>query len=115
MPNVDLEVLMPPNLPRVIGTTLVFERLLTQLVRQRIEEARSDEPLTLLARTFGGEQPRGVLVSLVDVPDSSRRRATGHPPEAVQQGMASMGGQAICVEDSRAGRVTLMQLSVANG
>ena len=112
--KVDLEVLMPPNLPRVAGTTVVFERLLTQLVRQRIEEAKADQPLTLLARTFGGDEPRGVLVSLVDVPDSSRRNATGHPPEAVQQGVASMGGEVICVEDSSAGRVTLMRLTVAN-
>ena len=112
--KVDLEVLMPPNLPRVAGTTVVFERLLTQLVRQRIDEAKADQPLTLLARTLGGDEPRGVLVSLVDVPDSSRRNATGHPPEAVQQGVASMGGEVICVEDSSAGRVTLMRLTVAN-
>jgi nitrogen-specific signal transduction histidine kinase len=112
--KVDLEVLMPPNLPRVAGTTVVFERLLTQLVRQRIEEAKADQPLTLLARTLGGDEPRGVLVSLVDVPDSSRRNATGHPPDAVQQGVASMGGEVVCVEDSSAGRVTLMRLTVAN-
>jgi len=114
--QVDLEVLMPPNLPRVAGTTVVFERLLTQLVRQRVDEAKAEEPLTILARTVGGvggEEPRGVLVSLVDVPDASRRSATGHPPEAVQQGMVSMGGEAICVEDSNAGRVTLMRLEVA--
>ena len=113
--QVDLEVLMPPNLPRVVGTTVVFERLLTQLVRQRVDEAKAEEPLTILARTVGGEEPRGVLVSLVDVPDASRRSATGHPPEAVQQGMVSMGGEAICVEDSSAGRVTLMRLEVATG
>ncbi len=113
--NVDLEVLMPPNLPRVAGTTVVFERLLTQLVRQRIDETKAGQPLTLLARALGGDEPRGVLVSLVDVPDSSRRNATGHPPEAVQQGVASMGGEVICVEDSSAGRVTLMRLTVANG
>jgi nitrogen-specific signal transduction histidine kinase len=113
--QVDLEVLMPPNLPRVAGTTVVFERLLTQLVRQRIGEAKEAEPLTILARTIGGEEPRSVLISLVDVPDSIRRNATGHPPEAVAQGMASMGGEVICVEDSSVGRVTLMRLAVANG
>jgi hypothetical protein len=112
---VDLEVLFPPNLPRVVGTGVVFERLLTQLLRQRIEEAREDEPLTLLVRPIGGDQPRDVLVSLVDVPDSSRRNSTGHPPEIVQHGMASMGGEAICVEDSSAGRVTMMRLAVATG
>ena len=112
--DVNLEVLMPPNLPRVSGTTVVFERLLTQLVHQRLDEAKSDEPLTLLARVLGGKEALGVLVSLVDIPDSSRRNATGHPPEAVQQGMASMGGEVICVEDSSAGRVTLMRLAIAN-
>jgi hypothetical protein len=88
--------------------------LLTALVRKRIAEAKSGEPLTLLARTLGGDQPRGVLVSLVDIPDSTRRSATGFPPEVVQHGMASMGGDAICVEDSTAGRVTLMRLSLAS-
>jgi nitrogen-specific signal transduction histidine kinase len=112
--DVDFEVLMPPNLPRVAGASAIFERLLTALVRKRIAEAKSGEPLTLLARTLGGDQPRGVLVSLVDIPDSTRRSATGFPPEVVQHGMASMGGDAICVEDSTAGRVTLMRLSLAS-
>jgi hypothetical protein len=88
--------------------------LLTQLLRQRIDESKAGESLTLLARALGDDQPRGVLVSLVDVPDSSRREATGHPPDMVQQAIASMGGEAICVEDSTAGRVTLMRLAVAN-
>ncbi len=112
--DVDFEVLMPPNLPRVSGTSVVFERLLTHLVCQRIDEARTGECLTLLARTLGGEQPRGVVVSLVDLPDADRRSATGFPPEFVTQGLASMGGEAICVEDSSAGRVTLMHLAVAD-
>ncbi len=112
--RIDLEVLMPPNLPRVAGTTVLFERLLSQLVRQRIEEAREGEPLTLLARTIGGDQPKGVLVSLVDIPDSERRRSTGHPPESVQTGLAQMGGEVICVEDSSIGRVTSMRLAMAN-
>ncbi|MAG31834.1 MAG: hypothetical protein CL908_13180 [Deltaproteobacteria bacterium] len=112
-PPVDFEVLMPPNLPRVSGTTVVFERLLSQLVRKRLEEAREGTPLTLLARVLGGDEPREVLVSLVDVPDPARRAATGHPPESVQQSMASMGGEAVCVEDSTMGRVTSMRLVVA--
>ncbi len=112
---VDFEVLMPPNLPRVSGTMVVFERLLTQLIRQRIEESQEGEPLTLLARTIGGEQLKGVLVSVVDVPDPQRRGATGLPPESVQQGIAQMGGEAICVEDSSLGRVTSMRLAIASG
>lgn len=114
MNPIDLEVLMPPNLPRVAGTSAVFERMLSQLIRQRIEEAREGEPLTLLARTLGGDHPRGVLVSLVDVPDSDRRGATGHPPEGVQAGVAQMGGEVICVEDSSIGRVTSMRLAMAS-
>ena len=112
--DVELEVLMPPNLPRVAGTTVVFERLLTQLVHQRLSESRPGRPLTLLARTIGGEQPRGVLVSLVDTPDAELRQGSGQPPEVVSQGLASMGGEALCVEDSRIGRVTSMHLAVAS-
>ena len=112
--SVDLEVLMPPNLPRVAGTTVVFERVLSQLVRQRIDESKTGQPITILARAIGGDQPKGVLVSVVDVPDGDRRGPTGQPPEAVQHAMAQMGGEAICVEDSTLGRVTSMRLSVAS-
>jgi hypothetical protein len=111
----DLEILMPPNLPRVAGAAAVFERALTQLVRQRREEAKSDEPLTLLARTLGGEQPKGVIVSLVDQPDDELRATTGAPPEAVVQGLAQMGGEALCIEDSLIGRVTSMRMAIASG
>ena len=111
---IDFEVLMPPNLPRVSGTSVVFERLLTQLIQQRIREAKAGQPLTLLARTVGGDQPKSVLVSVVDIPDSERRGATGLPPEAVQQGIAQMDGEALCVEDSILGRVTSMRLTVAS-
>jgi hypothetical protein len=110
----DLEILMPPNLPRVAGTPAVFERLLGQLVRQRIGEARPGQPMTLLARTLGGDPVRGVIVSLVDVPDPARRATTGLPPESLQQGMVTMGGESICVEDSLIGRVTTLRLEAAN-
>lgn len=110
----DLEVLMPPNLPRVVGAPIAFERLLTQLVEHRVGEASAGQPLTLLARTIGGKKPQSVLVSLVDLPDSNRRGATGSPPEPIQQAVAAMGGEIICVEDSTAGRVTLIRLTVAN-
>ncbi|MFK7894243.1 MAG: PAS domain-containing protein [Myxococcota bacterium] len=112
--RVDFEVLMSPNLPRVAGTPVVFERLLTQLLRERVHEAVDGHPVTLLARTLGGEQPRGVLVSVVDLPDPNRRISSGHPPEAVQHGMTSIGGESICVEDSVAGRVTSLRLAIAS-
>jgi nitrogen-specific signal transduction histidine kinase len=111
--GLDLQVLMPPNLPRVAGTTVVFERLLSQLVRQRVDEAKSSSPVTLLARTMGGDQPKGVLISVVDVPDPDRRDGTGLPPESFQEDLLQMGGEAICFEDSRIGRVTSMRLSMA--
>jgi len=108
-----LELLMAPNLPRVMGSSVVFERLLGQLLRQRVDEARPGTPLTLLVRALGGTEPRAVIVSLVDLPDPDHRRATGLPPESVQQGMASMGGESACVEDSHLGRVTAMRFPVA--
>ncbi|MCP4905532.1 MAG: PAS domain-containing protein [bacterium] len=109
---IDFEVLMPPNLPRVAGTTVVFERLLTQLIRQRIEESREGQPLTLLARTIGENQAKSVLVSVVDVPGAKRRGETGLPPDNLQQGIRQMGGEAICVEDSTLGRVTAVRLAL---
>lgn len=112
--GLDLEVVMPPNLPRVVGTPAVFERLLGQLVRDRLAESRPDAPMTLLARSLGGEGARGVLVSLVDAPEPTRRQSTGYPPELVQEGMQAMGGEAVCVEDSLIGRVTAMRLAVAS-
>ena len=112
--SVELEVLMPPNMPRASGTPVVFERVLLELVRQRVDESRPEEPITLLARTVGGDHPGGVLVSVVDVPQQNRRGPTGHPPESVQQGLAQMGGEAVCVEDGGLGRVTSLRLAVAS-
>jgi len=112
--DLALEVLMPPNLPRVAGTAVVFERALLLLVRRRLAEAAPRRPLTLLARAIGGDPVRGVLVSVTDVPDSDRRGATGHPPEAVQQAIHGMGGDVVCVEDSLLGRVTSLRLVAAD-
>jgi len=112
--EVGVRVLMPPNLPRVVGTGPTFERLLASLLRQRIDEGKEGQPLTLLARTMGDDEQQGVLVSLVDVPDAERRTGTGLPPESVQQGIMTMGGEAICVEDSMLGRVTSLRLAVAS-
>ena len=112
--SVEFEVLMPPNLPRVAGTTIVFERALAQLVRQRVDESKTGQPITILARPMGGDQPRGVLVSVADVPDAERRGPTGHPPENLQQAMAQMNGEVVCFEDSSLGRVTTMRLGVAS-
>jgi PAS domain S-box-containing protein len=110
----DVQVLMPPNLPRVVGSGPAFERLMGSLLRQRIDEGKEGQPLTLMARSMGGEDARGVLVSLVDVPDSARRGATGLPPESLHHGIVAMGGETICVEDSMLGRVTSMKLAVAS-
>ena len=110
----DLQVLMSPNLPRVAGTPVVFERVLTQLLRERVRESAEGKNITLLARSLGSEQMRGVLVSVVDHPDVDRRTSSGHPPEAVQHGMTSIGGESICVEDSVAGRVTSLRLAIAS-
>ena len=111
----DVELLMAPNLPRVVGTPVVFERLLSELLRLRLEESRLGEPITLLARATGGDLPTGVLVSVVDCPDEARREPTGAPPRSLQQGIVEMGGEAICVEDSGLGRVTSLCLPVAAG
>jgi len=111
--EVVLEVLMPPNLPRVVGTAAAFERLIGQLVRQRADEGNQRQRLTLLARSLGGDELGGVLVSLVDAPDPTRRDSTGLPPKVLAQGIAAMGGETICVEDSTIGRVTSMRLVIA--
>lgn len=113
--SVDLEVLMPPNLPRASGTTVIFERLLSQLLRSRVDEAKPGEPITILARTIGGDPARGLLVSVVDTPDGDRREPTGLPPDNVQQGVMQIGGDAVCVEDGILGRVTSLRMGVANG
>ena len=108
-----LEVLMPPNLPRVAGTAVVFERALLQLMRRRLSEALPGKPLTLLARALVGDPARGVIVSVADVPVADRRGGTGHPPETVQQAIQAMGGDVVCVEDSLLGRVTSLRLAIA--
>ncbi len=112
--EIALEVLMPPNLPRVAGAAVVFERALLQLVRRRLAEAVPGRPITLLARGLGGEPARGVIVSVTDFPDVHRRDNSGHPPEAVQQAILAMGGEIASVEDSVLGRVTSLRLGAAS-
>ena len=111
--ELTLEVLMPPNLPRVAGTAVVFERALLQLMRRRLSEAVPGKPLTLLARALVGDPARCVIVSVADVPAADRRGSTGHPPEAVQQAIQAMGGEVVCIEDSILGRVTSLRLAIA--
>jgi hypothetical protein len=108
-----VEILMSPNLPRVSGSAGPLERLLLQLIRQRLNEAREGQPLTILGRALGSGAGGGVMVSLVDVPDADRRDSTGLPPDAFAQGAQAMGGDVICVEDTNAGRVTSLRLPVA--
>ncbi len=111
--EIGFEVLMPPNMPRVRGAAVVFERALLALARHRLSESLAGRPLTLLARGIGGDPARGVIVSVVDSPDPARRGTTGSPPEAVSQAISSMGGDLSCVEDSLVGRVTSLQLVCA--
>lgn len=112
--EVEIQVLIPPNLPRAVGAGAAFERLLSSLLTQRIDDGKDGLPLTLLARRMGDGDTGSILISLVDVPDQACRKSTGLPPESLQQGIAAMGGESICVEDSMLGRVTSMQLSIAN-
>lgn len=112
--SVDLQLLMSPDLPPVAGTAVDFERFIAQLIEQRLETAQEGQPMTLMARLLRTSGNPGVLVSLVDVPDGGRRESTGLPPEALSQGVAAMGGDTICVEDSRMGRVTSMRLALAD-
>jgi PAS domain S-box-containing protein len=112
--EVEVKILMPPNLPRVTGTGPTFERLLVSLLRQRIDEGKEGQPLTLLARTMGVCETHCVLISLVDQPDATRRSGMGMPPESLQQGIMAMGGETICVEDSMLGRVTSLRLAAAS-
>lgn len=111
--DLDLEVLMPPNLPRVVGSGVAFERALLQLVRHRLAESADGRPLTLLARALGGDGARGVIVSVVDRPDAELRGTAGQPPESVVQAIQAMGGDVACVEDSLLGRVTVLRLAAA--
>lgn len=110
----EIEVLMPPNLPRAVGSSATFERAFLQVVRQRLAEAHLDRPITLLARALGADGSRGVIVSVVDVPDPGRRGNSGHPPEALLQTVRAMGGDVACVEDSLLGRATSIRLATAS-
>jgi hypothetical protein len=111
--GVEIEVLMPPNLPRAAGSALIFERVLLELVRQRVEESRDKASLTILGRQLRGGGSNGVLVSVVDLPDPERRVPTGRAPESLQHALALMGGSVVCVEDSLLGRATTLRLTVS--
>ncbi|MBW2272306.1 MAG: PAS domain-containing protein [Deltaproteobacteria bacterium] len=108
--GVDLELMLPAQLPVVRGDETLLETALVRLIRHRIAESSATTVLTLSARKAGDGSEESVLISLVD---SGHRAADSGDaePRMVRETVSILGGDIQTLEDDEAGRVTLIRLA----
>ncbi len=106
--GVDLELMLPPQLPTVRGDATLLETALVRLIRHRIAESSATTTLTLSARRSGDGNEESVLISLVD---SGRAGEGEDEPRVVRETVSVLGGEIQTLEDAEAGRVTMIRLA----
>jgi len=111
--KVDLEILLPAQLPNARGDSTRLEKALFLLLESRAKNALESETVTLAARTIRRNDAASVVISVVDSP---RDDASGL--DAVDDGQAvelvlALGGEIRTTSDAFAGRTTSIRLSVA--
>jgi nitrogen-specific signal transduction histidine kinase len=127
--GVELELLMPAQLPAVQGDPVMLQSALVGLLRHRLADAARGGAVTLTARTAGVSEVRAVLIAVVDAmspsapgddeqltADEARDSdEEGRPvtPRVVCDAVAALGGEIHgAVEAS--GRVTALALLPAS-
>jgi PAS domain S-box-containing protein len=114
--GLQLDLLVPAQLPAACGDPDILEAALVRLLRLRLATAESGSTLTLSARTMGGGGRRAVLVTLVDRPRGSVDDETeGREPQSLCEAVAPHGGRVHTVRIARAGRATAIRLPLATG
>jgi hypothetical protein len=111
--KVDLEILLPAQLPNTRGDPTRLEKALFLLLESRAKNALAPETVTLAARTVGRSDAASVVISVVDSP-----RDDESVPSAADDGQAvelvlALGGEIRTTSDAFAGRTTSIRLSVA--
>jgi PAS domain-containing protein len=110
--GVDLELMVPRQLPTVRGDATVLETALVRLVRHRIAGSDAIAALTLSARAAGEEDEESVLISLID-PGSDGSDPAEDEPRVVRETVAILGGEIQTIDDPETGRISMIRLGCA--
>jgi len=111
--GVPLDLLIPPDLPRVQAHAARLENALVHLLRQRLAETGGGHCFLLSARATVTEQGHALLVSAVDLPgEGGARAAFPAPPEpaSVREAVATPAGGIHTHVDPALGRATVLHL-----
>jgi signal transduction histidine kinase len=118
--ELELDVLMPAQLPVLQGDAALFESALMQLLRQRLSEASVGGSVTVSVRPLGEKVVKAVLVSVVDcgLVGSSDENAGARPAsldlQAVREAAVALGGRIETLLEADRGRVVAMKLNTAS-
>ena len=110
--GVELEMLVPAELPKGQGDGARLELALVRLLRSRLDEAEASATMTLAAKRVGEGADASLLVSVSEGPSAARRPGQPEPP-VIREMIEEMGGRLHTAEDSKAGRTTSIQLRIA--
>ncbi len=110
--GVDLEVLIPAELPKAQGDGARLELALVRLLRNRLDELEGSATMTLAAKQVGEGADASLVVSVSEGPSAQRRFGQPEPP-VIREMIEEMGGRLQTANDSKAGRTTSIQLRIA--
>jgi hypothetical protein len=111
--GVELDLLVPAQLPAARGDATALESVLVQLLRSRLRAAQPGASFTLAARLVGGGARPEVRISLVDPPG---REGLAPSPALelesplLRESIAASGGRVHTLADPVAGRVTALHI-----
>jgi PAS domain-containing protein len=117
--GVDLELLLPGQLPMAAGEAAMLETALVRLIRHRLGDAPEGGQVTLSARRTFDAQVAGLLFSVIDRP-----RPQSDPlgadvgdaepePRMVRATVSALGGRVCTLEIPGVGRVTSIFVALA--
>lgn len=113
--GVELDLLVPPQLPAARGDAAALESLLVQLLRSRLQAARPGASFTLGARLVETGLRPEVRISLVDPPG---REGLAPSPTLdlesplLRETITAAGGRVHTLADPVGGRATALQLPI---
>jgi hypothetical protein len=109
---VELDLLIPAQLPIAVGDEERLETALVRLLRLRMAKAERGSAVMLAGRIMGGE---GLLVSIVDAGRRSSGEEDGDTRElsSLCDAVEPIGGRVHTVTIPEAGRATVVRLPLA--
>jgi len=116
--DVELQLLLPAQLPMASGEAAMLETALVRLIRHRLADAPPGGCVTLSARRTFDSHVAGLLFSVIDHPEPQSdplAGAAGSEPEPrmVRATVAALGGRVCTLEVASVGRVTSIFVSLA--